>query len=752
MLHHMIRTTAVFTLLALAVSAAHGQDDFILPYGKTPETAPEFWSVVKYEIGLGNYRRARDQLKNFWEKLGAEADQDKFLLGLHDKDGLGYFVKISNIPELRELKDKDTDSGKEKPVVDLLVERVGKAASARYKDPERIKFFINRLGGKPEERSYAIEQLRRSGPAAVPPMIEQLRDQQADAKAKEKIYSALLKMNRDAAPPILACIDSKNDELRGLAVDWFISRADDRVVPYLWYLHGRKDLPEAARRQATEALSRFTRTPVKELDDPRAKCVKEAEKYYNHQVDFPPGMPLNVWRWDDKAGPIVQKVTPSQAEEYWGAFWAQKAMELDSGYQPAQVSFLSTLVDKAHERSGVEQPLAKSSPEVSQLLAGARSQLLESVLEKAMAENRTGVALGAVRALAPVGEWRLIRPTDKGSTPLIRALSYPDRRVQMAAAEAVLQVPASEPFPGNSRVIEVLRRAVASDAAPRALVGYADSTVGQQLAGRLRQFGYEPAVAMTGRQVLKLAGELGDVEIAFLDPNITEVGGINAVVAQLRGSADTAGIPIVILALPEQEAAMKSVASRYPRVTVISPPPASNELLKEKLDPIVKEMHRTPLSEAERKAFALQALDWLNRIAAGEKDGYDVRPADGAVIRALANDELAPKAAAVLSHRSGKLAQQALADTILNESRSPAVRADVSKHLRLSLQRHGTLLKPDQLAAIARLPAAAQDAGLKEEATRLVSALQPDAATDGNRLKSFPPALPKLPGADGAEK
>jgi CheY-like chemotaxis protein len=745
----MIRTIAGLTLLTLAVSTTLGQDDLLVPYGKTPETAPEFWAVVKYEVSLGNYRRAREQLKNFWDKLAAEADQDKFLLSLHDKDGLAYFVKLSNIPELRELKDKDPDTEKERPIIDILTQRVGRAASARYKDPDRIRFFIKRLSGPQEERSYAIDQLRKSGPLAVPPMIEVLRDPQLDARSKEAVYTALLKMNREAAPPLLACLDSNDAKLRGLIVDWFLLRADDRIVPYLWYLHGRKDLVPSAKEQVTNALARFTRTNAKDLGDPRVKCLKEAERWYNHQVEPPPGEMPTIWTWDETAGPVGRRVTPSQAEEYWATYWAKKALELDPEYHPAQILFLSTLMEKAHERNGVEQPLSKTAPEVHNLTAGARSQLMEQVLDKAMAENRTAVALAAVRALGHAGEWRLVRASDRGTPPLLRALSYPDRRVQMAAAEAILQVPSNDGFPGSSRVVEVLRRAIASDAMPRALIGMSDSTAGQQLAATLRGFGYEPALATTGRQAIKLASELGDVEIIFLEPGIHEVGGLNAVLAQFRGNADTAGIPIVVLAQPDQEQAAKSLAARYQRVHVFSPPPASVELFKEKLDPIVGELHRTPLTEAERRAYATQALDWLNRMASGEKPGFDIRPADAAVIRALTSDELAPKAAAFVAQRSGKTAQMALADILLNESRPAPVRAEVARQLRVSLQRHGTLLKPDQLAALLKLPSSVEDASLKEQATRIATALHPDAASDGNRLKSFPPALPRAPGENG---
>ncbi|MCS6977125.1 MAG: hypothetical protein NZM31_08990 [Gemmatales bacterium] len=740
----MIRFTSALVLLFLSSAAALAQDDDLyLPYNKVPETTREFWAVVKYEINLGNYRRAREQLKNFWDRLSAEPDQEKFLISLYEKDGLGYFVKLSNIPELRELKEKDPDTEKERPVVDLLMQRISRAVTARLRDPERIRFFVRRLAGSTEERAYAIEQLRRVGPAAVPAIVEMLRDPQLDAKAKEPYYSALFKLNRDAGPPLLACLDSKDARLQMMVLDWFLFSADERIIPYLWYLSASKDAMPAIQDRAKTALSRFTRTPISELPDPKAMCLKEAARWYNHQVEPPPGESPTVWVWDETAGPLPKLVTQSQAEEYWATYWARKALDLDPTYEPAQILLLSAMMDKAHERGGVEQGLDKIAPEVHQLLSGSRSQLLENILDKAMAEHRNAVALAAARALQPIGEWRLVRNSASGLPPLVRALSYPDRRVQMAAAEAILNIPTSDGFLGASRVVEVLRRAITGDVMPRALIAFSDETAARQFADLVRQLGFEPSIALNGRQAVKLAAELGDLEIAFLDPKLSEVGGVNAVVAQLRGNADTAGIPIVLVGEPDQERAMKSLASRYPRVSVISPPPVTLEMLKLNLDPVLKDRESVPLSAAERKAYAESALEWLRRMASGEKPGYDVRPAEPALLRALGDDDLAAGASAVLALRGGKANQQALADLVLSGSRSEEVRAEAARHLRASMQRHGIFLKPEQLSALVKLPETVQNPALKAEAIRIANSLQPDPSADGSRLKAVPPALPR---------
>jgi CheY-like chemotaxis protein len=742
------RTISVFLLLLMAIPSA-AQEDFYLPYNRLPETTLEHWAVVKYEVGLGNYRRAKDRLKAFWDKLVAEPDADRFLVSLYEKEGLGYFVRLSNIAELRELTAKDPDSDKEQAVVDLLLQRVSRAMAARSRDPDRVRFFVKRLAGPVEERAYAIDQLRRAGPLAVPAILEAYRDPQADAKAREPFATALLKLHADAGPPILACLDSSDAQLQMLALDWFLGRADERVLPYLWYLQASPEALPAVRQRALEALVRFTRTPASELRDARLMCLKEAEKWYKGEVQPPPGGQYLVWVWDDRQGPVAQRFDAPQAREYWTRYWARKALDLDPVYEPAQVLLLSALLERAYEQGAVEKGLEQVAPALHGLLAETRPQLLERILERACSENRTLVALAAVRALQPAGDWRLVRGTGQTLPPLVRALSYPDRRVQMAAAEAILNIPQSEGFPGANRVVEVLRLAVAGNGPPRALLGFADDTAGRRFGELVQQLGYAATYASSGRRVLQLAAELGDVELIVLDANLPEVGGVNATMAQLRGSPNTAGIPILLLPEPEQQRAMQAIAQRYPRVLVLSHPPVSLEMLREQSRPLLEDRQRLPLSDAERSQHALKALDWLRRMAAGEVAGFDMRPAEPAVIRALGDDQLAIAAAAVLAHRSGKTAQQALADLVLSDGRGEAVRAAAAHHLRRSIQRHGVLLKQEQLARLPQLATTAQEAALREEAARLINLLQPDPAADGARLRSLPTRMPREAGEAG---
>src|SRR5262249_52958143 len=142
----------------------------------------------------------------------------------------------------------------------------------------------------------------------------------------------------------------------------------------------------------------------------------------------------------------------SEAEEYFGLRFAGQALDLDPGYAPAQIAYLSFLLDKGSGRPGVKEVLRATNPE-----------LIIAVLSKALAEQRLPVILACVTALGDQAEIRALRASTGEPSVLVQALDFPDRRVQLAAADAVLRIPTSSAGPVAARVVEILGRAVASE-------------------------------------------------------------------------------------------------------------------------------------------------------------------------------------------------------------------------------------------------------------------------------------------------
>src|SRR5262249_40933041 len=132
---------------------------------RRPETPAEFWTAIKFEVELGKFDLAAEFLKGFLE---ATKDKSQELLVLVEAEGFSSFLKLRNVanwagdPNL----DKNLQIQINKAAranVEELINRVAKALKDHLQDKTRITKYVANLSATPEERAYAIVQLRRSG-------------------------------------------------------------------------------------------------------------------------------------------------------------------------------------------------------------------------------------------------------------------------------------------------------------------------------------------------------------------------------------------------------------------------------------------------------------------------------------------------------------------------------------------------------------------------------------------------------------
>ena len=130
---------------------------------------------------------------------------------------------------------------------------------------------------------------------------------------------------------------------------------------------------------------------------------------------------------------------------------------------------------------------------------------------------------------------------------LVEALDATDRRVQFAAARALVGLDPRRPFPGSSRVVPTLARFVAAGAAPRAVVIDGNPDRGGLLVGFLKGLGYDAQIASTGEQGFRMAADSVDVELIAIDPNFVQgPWRLLDTLANLRADPQTAGIPTFV--------------------------------------------------------------------------------------------------------------------------------------------------------------------------------------------------------------
>src|SRR5262249_46452025 len=134
---------------------------------------------------------------------------------------------------------------------------------------------------------------------------------------------------------------------------------------------------------------------------------------------------------------------------------------------------------------------------------------------------------------------------------LVRALYYPDRRAQLAAAEAIIRIPGPERPLAGARVVEVLRRAAAAEAAeksaPKVLVGFLNADTAQAVGNAVEKAGMVPVRVRSGNEAMKRLSEAADIDAILIDAGLPDPG-LPSLLAQLRADVNVGDLPLVIAA------------------------------------------------------------------------------------------------------------------------------------------------------------------------------------------------------------
>jgi DNA-binding response OmpR family regulator len=758
---------ALLGLLALGLTAGRAQDDKPDPnveatkkllkkaeeeyrlYIKRPQTILEYWAAMKYEMQLGKFDLAALHLKFLLEKHDKQPEEgDKDLLKIEAAEGLASLLNLRNVKSWSDYPPFQKEAVEN---VEKFIDRVTVAIEKNLGDPARIQKFIKRLDAPtPEERAFARVQLIKSGTRAVPYLVDALRVNVGKA-LHERIRDLMLEMDSEIVPAYLEVLkakdaaDAKDVDLRLTLLDISLKRGDRRVIPYLWHLSSAPMYPDPVREEARRVLSIFLKTDVQNLPSAKLALTGLAEDYYYHRVRFP-AKEIRLWPWDGgqlAVKPVV--LTPAQAEEFFGKRYAREALDLDPKYQPAQIVLLNFTLERTMEPDLDQVLLKPLPPNLKTLLVTIDPELLAAALERAMDDHNPAVILPAVLALGERGDMKAARFSASG-TPrgLYRALYYPDRRVQFAAAQAALRMPEVPPV-AAARVVEVLRRMLAADGTPRALAAYVPNDKAMETRQALKAAGYEAVLARNLQEAFdKLHGST-DYDLILLHQGLPEKD-LPFVLSQLRSDSDQGGLPIIVLTSKDRLEGVQKFVKKYPNIEVL-PELALGlpEEVKAHVAALVKQSQGTKLTAEERKEFQRYALDALWRMARGEYAGFDVRPAQDAVVDALRSPDAAVPALEILGRIPGADTQNRLAGVVADPAREK-LRVPAAKELNRHIQKYGILLGKKNVDDLRAAYQTATDPTLKGELAVVMGQLRvPTPQQTGAQLFQFRPDVPAAP-------
>ena len=693
-----------------------GPESFAVP----PKTPLEFWDAGDY---LVRSDQAAAAVPYFTQFLKSNPD-DATLVEVRDTYGIGSILRLQDNPATQGLALQ-------------LLERLKRASARDANQPEKIARAISQLTGTADEQTVGLEQLRQAGAGAVPPLLKAIGEPGRSPEDRARLAECLGRLDGRAIPPLIAAMESPDPTIASDAANALGRLKDRRAVPALIYQASRAEAPPAVGDAARRAIQSLTGQPFGIYPkSPAQRLTDLAWQYHRGKVPFPSDV-VELWSWQGDA-PKATVVNRAEAASQLGMKLARQAVQLDPTDLDAKKALISLSLEHAARGPGGPDAVAAQDPDGSLAAAlTAGPALLGDVLRTAIADGHSPLAQVVAQALGRVTNRETVAMPGRPD-PLIGALSAPDRRIQYAAAEALINLDPPAGFAGSSRVVPVLARFVgAQAAAPRALVIDGSSSRGSVTAATLRNLGYDTQVASDGPEGFRMAADAADTEVILIDPLALHHWSWLDTITNLRADARTAGIPIFLTGPREIDDQLRPSFDRFPRVGFLYTP-SDPVKLKPKLNRELAAMGVQPLSAAERQKYAQGAATLLARIAQpGSPYAKDLAAVEPELALALRNPAAQIPASNALSDVPKVEAQRSLADSLLDPGQPADLRRNAGSQLVRSIQRFGPLLQDSQERRLLEVLEFESDPAVRTELAAVLGVLQPTAATTTRRLRSI---------------
>lgn len=724
----------VLTGLAIATTAVPGQDPAVeetpadasapllneekSPLVREPTTPDQMYEAVELMLDVNRPRLARMYL----DKLLEATPDDDTLNRLRSEYGTSSLLRMSRTPELKDAAAK-------------LIEMSNAAATRMLRDPARISELIAKLGGDPIEEEEAVLQLRAVGVAAVPSLL-QILNNPSQAMVHASALRAVVEIGNPSVPPLLAALDAPNDGLRASAATALGYLGSLEAEPYLWQ-PALSDPSAGVRASSKQALARILKLPPAKMDAlaaeaVTARMVKASQEYSRHQHAWPvTGEPaVTLWVFDPQESTVIpRQLSPLEADEILASRFAKLAIQLAPERRDVQVQALSTALAADMRLVGPEGALPRGEGRAYDLALTTGRDVMDDTLKDALAHGNPLVALACLEVLEEVGTKDLLR---KG-TGLIAALNSPDRRVQFAAATAILRLDPNKPFPGSPRVVAILHRALENVLRPRAVVVQSSPKLAAELGGFVNELGYDSLVGYTGREAFRNAVGNGDVELIVLHANIVRWT-LSETLANLRADARTAGVPIVVVGPESLRLKLDVSLAKYPQVFFVAEQTDVAGFASQ-LKPFLSRV-APPLTEQELADQRSAAVAWMGHLAANRRTKiFPLTGTEGSLSKTLTDEATAADGLLALHEIPSAESQRLLHAVATDDAATPELRINAADKLAMHIQRHGLLLADAQVAVLHQHLAAAQDPRMHAALSAVVGSLRPNAALVGERIQ-----------------
>jgi hypothetical protein len=674
-----------------------------------PTTPSEWAKTAKILVDLHQSALAKQFLKKI---VDAKLD-GKQLAALGRELGSPTFVAMGRGEALQ-------------PYGKQLSDAVLEAMNAELQNPAKIAEAIKQLQDPSiETRTLALQELQHARKPAVAALIEVLADPKREAEFKN-VRAALAMMGRQGAMPMIGIMESSDPKLKEQAIR-VLGEAVAIDAKYFLIAPALKEADGPAKETAItaaarEALARLTGGKLLTKTEAVKLLLLAANLYLNRQPALPDAVDgkVELWQWDDKQKKCVISTLPVEdARLAMAARLAHDALTLAPEDKDARLIYWTATLGVAAYQRGLDQPYIQRDD--GSLLSSIERELhptaeesfadhvvkletnpvkfkidvkfLESLIDFAAARKHYPAAATAAEMLGKIGTADELLYPVTGQSILVRAIQQPDRRLRMAALQAIVKLKPEKPYPGSSNVVPALAYFAAGTGTRRALVAGPNLNNLPHLVSGLSAAGFKVELVNTGREVMQKLLDSPDYEIAMIDAGISNPP-IEMLLQQIRRDDRSADVRVGVIARAGFFEKAEHAAASDP-LTLDFPRPNDDDAVRWEVEKLAAIKPRDLVRPEERLREAGEALDLLAELSRSPKL-YDVRRVQDALFPALKVPALSLKAVAVLANINSPEAQQALIATANRDASPMELRLAAVTAFRTNVETHGVLLTHEE--------------------------------------------------------
>lgn len=610
------------------------------------------------------------------------------------------------------------------PLAAVLLKTYETGKLSRARDAEEIERNIQALTSTIRGRLIARERLLAAGEYAMPQLLNHLLDRNNPTLAGE-VRRVMIDLGRQAVMPLVTAVPSLPATNQETVVDTLGVIPWRSSLPFLVDLRTRTK-NDRVREACARAIERLGGTGGA---DPAVLYRSLAEDYYNEKSEVTSfwGEDFQLlWSYDPGLGLVMTAIRTPVYHEAMAMRLSERAMQIETGTGAVSPATLSLWIAANYSREidtpqGYENPAYPASRRSAEYYAvAAGSDVTQLVLGRAIDDRDTPLARRALSAVEQTAGGRAVSSA-QGRSPLLEALTYPNRRVQYEAALALANSQPQQTFSGADRVVPTLAGAIRGGAAQYAAVVSPDAEMYQSARKMLQGLGY--TVLPQGRTLGDLAAPVA--EAPAVDLVVTVGLGMNrvpGVVDEVRGNSKLAATPVLVMAPSDAAIDLRRRYEGDARVAV-RPAAAGEQMLSQAVRDLVEVASGGPISESEGASYSSRSLAALRDLAVSNNQVLNVSDASMALIGALTDTtgQTRMRVAEILSRIAEPRAQRALADAAL--AAGAQERIDLLGLVAGSAKRYGNQLEARQVGRVVQLAGDADDAQATAAAA-LMGALQ----------------------------